>query len=177
MIGYACVSKKNTLFNFYIAPKYLLSGTAVLEKFIKQREIKKAEVATNNPICLSMIMHLQKSIEIDSYLFKDMEEVNQKERDVEFRLAEPDEQERLVNFTIRAHELSEQSKTSLDGWRNYYGDVVSKGVIFVIEKKDEIIGLLEVRTSNLRTKKTSLGVVVENQLRNQEIQKQFVLVI
>jgi len=148
LIGYACVSKKNILHNFYITPKYLMHGTVVLEEFIKQRAIKKAEVDTNNPICLSMIMHFQKSIEIESYLFKDMKEVNQEERDVEFRLAEPDEQERLINFTIRAHKISDTSEASLNGWRNYYSDVVSKGVIFVIEKKNEIIGLLEVRTSS-----------------------------
>jgi len=82
MIGYACVSKKNILYNFYITPKYLMYGTAVLEEYIKQREITKAEVTTNNPMCLSMIMHFQKSVEIDGYLFKNMGQKQQKHQKI-----------------------------------------------------------------------------------------------
>ena len=166
MIGYACVSKRNTLYQFYITPKYLMHGTVVLEEFIKQREIKKAKIGTNNPICLSMIMHFQKSIEIDGYLFKNIEEVNQEERDVEFRLAEPADLEGLLNVQV-ADEEAEEAEASKDWLRTYFGDLISKGVVFVLEKKDEIIGFLEARTSNLRTKTSSLGMAVLPEYRNQ----------
>ena len=167
IVGYACVSEMNSLYQFYITPKYLMHGTAVLGEFIKQREIKKATVGTNNPIYLSLIMHFQKSTEIDSYLFKDMEEVTQEERDAEFRIAELAELERVLNFTVRAYGKSEESKESQDWSRNYYSDCLSKGVIFVLEKEEEIIGILEVRTTNLRTKITTFGLVVLPEYRNQ----------
>lgn len=166
MIGYACVPEKNTLSNFYITPKHSLHGKVVLEEFIKQREIKKAEVTTNNPICLSLIMHFQKSIEIDSYLFKDMEEVIQEERDVEFRQAEPDDLESLVNIQV-ASEIFEGEEASKDWLKDYFDDLISRAAVFVLEKKNKIIGFLEARTSNLKTKTTSLGVVVLPEYRKQ----------
>lgn len=167
MIGYASVSSKNILFNFYITPKYLMYGTVVLEEFIKQRAIKKAEVTTNNPICLSMIMHFQKSIEMDSYLFKDMEDINQEERDVEFKLAEPDDLEGLVDFNISAHGYKDKSEASRGKLRNYCGASIRKGEVFIILKKNTIIGLLEAITFNKGTNLTSLGVVVLPEYRNQ----------
>jgi len=162
-IGYACVSKKHTLYQFYISYKYLMHGTVVLEEFIKQRGTKKAIVGTNNPIYLSMIMHFQKSIEIYGYTFKDTEDVSQKERDVKFRVAETGDLEQLLNLDDDS-EVSEESKKWL---KKYFGDCISKGVIFVLKKNNEIIAYLEVRTSTLRFKITSLGVVVSPKYRNQ----------
>jgi len=166
IIGYACVSKKNTLYTFYITPKYLMHGTVVLDEFIKQRGIEKAMIGTNNPICLSLIMHFQKSIEIDSYIFKNMEEVNEAERNVEFKLAEPADQEGLVNFNISAHGYKDKSEEFRDRLRNYCGNSISKGEVFILLKKNEIIGLLEAITFNKGTKLTSLGVVVLPEYRN-----------
>jgi len=160
-IGYACVSEKNTLYNFHITPKYLMHGIPILEEFIKQREIKKGIIGTNSPICLSMIMHFQKSIEIFGYIFKDMEEVSQEERDGEFRVAKPDELERLVVFSHRVLEAPE------DWLRDYIGNWISRGEFFVLEKKNKIIGTLEVRTSDLNTKTACLGIVVSPEYRNQ----------
>lgn len=163
IVGYACVSKKNTLYQFYITPIYLNHGKVVLEEFLKEREIKKALIGTNDPICLSLIMHFQKSIEIFGYLFKDMVEVNQEERDVDFRVAELAELERILNFHVRAYGAPENT----DGIQNYYSDCLSKGVTFVLEKNNEIIGILEARTYTLGIKLTSFGVVVLPEYRNQ----------
>jgi len=159
-IGYACVSDKNLLYNFYIEPKYLKNGAAILEEFVKQREIKEAEVDTNNPICLSMVMELQKSIAVESYLFKDMEEVIPEERDVAFRLARTDELDRMLNFHQEAYEIAELSEKATEGLSDYYGNCLSTAVIYFLEKDKEVIGILEVRTADTGTKPTSLGVVV-----------------
>lgn len=164
IIGYACVSSKNTLYNFYITPKYLMNGRILLEEFLNQREIKKGLIGTNNPICFSLMMHFQKSIEIYYYTFKDMEEVYQEERDVEFRIAEPEELEQLIGFQIEALEMEEASE---DWFRNYIGHWISRDEFYIIEKENEIIGTLEVRTSDEITNRACLGVIVSTDYRNQ----------
>lgn len=170
IIGYACISRKNTLYQFYITPKYLMHGIVILEEFIKQREIKKGIIGTNNPICFSLIMHFQKSMEIYGYIFKDMEEVTQEEKEGEFRKAEPEELERLIAFqnsALQSSEASEASETSDDWFRNYIGHWISRDEFFVLEKKSKIIGTLEFRTSDLNTKIACLGIIVSKEYRNQ----------
>lgn len=164
VIGYACISRKNVLYNFYITPKYLVHGVLILEEFLRQRDIKKGEVGTNNPICLSLIMHFQKSIEIDSYIFKDMEEVGQEEREIEFRIAQPDEVEALVDFEMGGL----QPSVSVQNWfRTYVRKWISRDGLFVLKNGHKIIGLLEVRTTALNTKIASLGISVLEEFRNQ----------
>lgn len=167
IIGYASVFKKESLLQFYITPEYLNHGTDALGAFIKQNEIKKAFAGTNNPSFLSLIMHFQKSIEIDTYLFKDDVEIQQEERDAEFRLAEINELERLLDFNTKAYPEFEPSEASKESTRKYYADCLNKEVIYALEKNDEIIGILEVRTSTTSPKKTTFGVVVLPDYRKQ----------
>jgi len=169
IIGYACVSKKNTLYQFYIIPKYLMHGTAVLFQFIKQRGIERGYIGTNNTIYYSLMMHFQKSIEIGGYLFKNMEEVNFEERDVNFRLSEQDELMEIVNLQIASEAFEgEKATEEAKNWlRDYFSDLIGKGVVYILEKENEIIGFLEARTANLGTKTTSLGIVVKPEYRKQ----------
>ncbi len=161
IIGYACLTEKNTLYQFYITPKYLMHGTEILEEFIKQREIKKALIGTNNPICFSLIMHFQKSMEIYGYTFKDMEEANLEEKEGEFRVAETKDLERLVSFS---HEILGAPE---DWFRDYIGNWINREEFFVLEKQDEIIGTLEIRTTDLYTQIACLGIVVSPKYRRQ----------
>lgn len=165
-VGYACVSPRNTLYQFYISPKYLNVGTEILGQFIKEKGIKKALVGTNEPIYLSQIMHFQKSVTIDSYIFKDVEEITQEERDVEFRVAELAELEKVLDFTNRVYEITNPSKEDQEWSINYYTDCLRKGVIYILENKEEFIGVLEVRTTDLKPKKTTFGVGILPKYRN-----------
>lgn len=162
LIGYACVTKRNTLYQFYITPKHLMYGTEFLGEFIKQRKINKAVIGTNNPTCYSLLMHFQKTMEIDGYMFKDMVEVASEEKEGEFREGKPAELERLVNFQMLAMNAAEESR---DWFRNYIGSWMQRGDFFVFEKDKEIVGTLEVRTCDVQTKRACLGMIVGEKFR------------
>lgn len=167
LIGYASVFKKNTLLQFYIIPKYLNRGRTVLEAFIAQNKIEKAFVGTNNPMFLSLIMHFQKSVEIDAYIFKDMEEVQEDEREVAFRVAESNELEQILEFNTNSYPDMKPTEESQAWTKKYYADCINNGVIHLLKKESEIIGVLEARTTSKSPKKTTFGFVILPKYRGQ----------
>lgn len=167
VIGYACVSQKITLRQFYILPKFLNYGAKALEQFIQQNEIQQAIVGTNNPICMSLVMQFQQSTEIESYLFKNVEEVTQEERAADFRLAKVEELDQILDFADKAYGSEEVSESRQEWLNEYYLDCLKQDIIFVLEKDNEYIGVLEVRTSTTPPAKTTFGITVSPDYRNQ----------
>lgn len=154
LIGYASVDSENRLLQFFVLPEYLSSGVSLLERFLSEQAITQALIGTNNPIGLSLAMHLQKSVEVDTYLFSDW-------------LDEPIEARPGQLCQAKAHELPKMVDFyhhSMDGpqeWlQGYLGDLIAKGEVFYWAQKDEIMGACEVRRSPSDPNIADLGMVI-----------------
>jgi predicted acetyltransferase len=111
-------------------------------------------IGTNNPICLSIAMHLQQSVKVDSYLFSDFLSVNHPKQNGVFRFAEMEDQKMLVDFY---HQSMGASREWLNG---YLANLVKKKEICLLEENDEILGVCEIRKSESDPTVTDLGMVV-----------------
>ena len=153
-IGYACVNTENCLLQFFLLPNWLQDGVLIFQQFIHQQDIQKAIIGTNNPICLSLAMHFQKSIKIDTYLFSNFINVGVDERIDKPKQARTEEIEKVVDF---CHISMGAPKEWL---RGYVGNLIEKGELFVLENDHEIVGTFEVRKSESNSKVANIGMVV-----------------
>ena len=153
-IGYTCVNDDNRLLQFFVLPDWMQEGVLIFQQFIQQHKIKKALIGTNNPICLSIAMHFQKSIEVDTYLFTDFLKVNIIKKEGVLRSAESENLEKLVEF---CHKSMGGPKVWLNG---YIGNLIDRGEFFVFEDGEEILGTYEVRKSESNNKVASVGMIV-----------------
>lgn len=153
-IGYACVNKNNRLLQFFIVPEWMPEATFVFEQFIRQLNIKEAIIGTNNPMCLSIAMHFQKSVQIEGYLFADflLAKINKKEGTIS--TAKIDHLEELVEF---CHLSTGGPKEWLHG---YISNLITKGEFFVFENEGEILGIFEVRKSKSNPTVADIGMIV-----------------
>ncbi len=158
-IGYACVDDENRLLQFYLNPQWMKFGTAVFEQFVKQMEIKTAMVGTNNPIFLSLALHLQKSITIDTYLFHDALQADMKQQPGTLKIAWEEDLQRLIEF---CHINMGGPKEWLQG---YLSNLISRGEIFMLMDSEEILGTCEVRHSDSNPKVADVGMVVSTDHR------------
>ena len=161
IIGYAGVNNNNVLLQFFVSAQWLEKGRLILEKFLQEKEIKSARIETNNPVCLSLSMHFQKSVVVDGYLFSDMTELVLEEKVGNFRMAELEDLENLVDFS---HRVLEAPK---DWLTDYIGNLIKREEFFLFEKDNQIIGTCEVRTTAINENVASLGIVVSPEYRRQ----------
>ncbi len=158
-IGYACVNDENCLLQFFVLPFWMSEGVSIFKQLIDQQNIASAIIGTNNPICLSIAMHIQKSVKIHTYLFTDALKVENNNKEGAFRIVALQELETIVNFY---HESIGAPK----GWLNdYLGNLVEKSEVFVLINGDEILGACEVRKSESNPKVAGVGVVVSSSQR------------
>jgi GNAT superfamily N-acetyltransferase len=154
LVGYACVDDEHRLLQFYLQPEFLAEGPAAFQQFIEEQKIKKALIGTNNPVCMSLAMHWQKSVLVDTYLFEDYLDKKPDPIDGVLRSAGEAELERLVDF------YQTSMGAPADWLRSYTGDLLSKGEVFVLEQGAEILGACEVRKSAVQPEVADLGMVV-----------------
>jgi predicted acetyltransferase len=153
-IGYACVNDENRLLQFYVTPEWMPEGNAIFEHFVHQQKIKKAIIGTNNPLCFSIAMHLQKSVQIHYYLFSDFLQEKVIEKEGTIKSGKIKDIEKFVDFT---HESTGGPKQWLEG---YLSTLINKGGYFIFENNGEILGAFEVRKSDTYPKTAHLGMVV-----------------
>ncbi len=154
IIGYACVDDDNRLLQFFVLPQWMQEGVSIFKQFILQNEIKTGLIGTNNPVCLSVAMHFQKLVKVDTYLFTALVDGNTTEKEGTLNVAVEDDLERLINF---CHESMGAPKEWLNG---YLSDLIKKGEIFVFEDNDEILGTCEVRKRESEPGVADVGMVV-----------------
>ncbi len=160
-VGYACVNKNNRLLQFFVVPQWLPEGTLVFEQFIHQLNIKEAIIGTNNPLCLSVAMHFQESIQIEGYLFADFLPAKVSEKEGTVSLAKIEQLEKLVEFC-------QQGSGGPSEWLNgYLGNLINKGELFVFEYEGETLGTFEVRTSDSNPNVANIGMIVSPRHRKQ----------
>lgn len=159
LIGYASVDDENRLLQFYLLPAFLQDGLVIFQQFIEQESIKKALVGTHNPIGLSLALHFQKVVTVDTYLFEDHIKVSPPAKEGTMSAATIPELERMVDFY---HHSMNGPKEWLNG---YLGDLLAKGEVFFLEHEGEIRGVCEVRRSANNPQIADIGMVVSPDFR------------
>lgn len=159
LIGYACVNRRNQLLQFYISPEYLPVGETIFKKFLELQNIEKGIVGTNNPIYLSLALHLVKELEINTYLFRKYHDVLIEKKEGNFKQCEIGDIDRLVDFQ---HYSTEADK---DWATEYLGNLIEKKEVFILEQDAEIIGLCEVRKRTTAPAYADIGMVVSPDYR------------
>jgi predicted acetyltransferase len=154
-IGYAAVNSKNQLLQFYIKPRWMNYGPAILGQFIINQKITKAILGTNNPLALSCAMHHQKSISVHTYLFSHYNIHNYEvQNSRKINVSTANDLERLVNFY-------HQSTGGPKQWLNdYLSNLINRSESYFIEENKEIIGTCEVRLSDDNQAIAHIGMVV-----------------
>ncbi len=158
-IGYASVDEENRLLQFYVLPAWMKEGVSIFGEFIDQEKIKNALVGTNNPFFMSMVMHLQKLVTVDTYLFTDLVKTKPIEKKGTLRTAKNKDLENLIDF---CHESMGGPKEWLNG---YLGNLINRGEIFVFENEGQILGTCEVRKSETDSEVADVGMVVSKNHR------------
>ncbi|MFK7925286.1 MAG: GNAT family N-acetyltransferase, partial [Bacteroidia bacterium] len=159
LIGYASVDDENRLLQFYLISEHLQNGAEILQQFIEQEGISKALIGTHNPIALSLGIHLQKEVTVDTYLFEDHLEVSPPEKEGTLRVATLPELEKMVDFY-------HHSMGGPKDWLNaYLGDLLGKEEVFYLEQEGEIRGVCEVRRSTNNPNIADIGMVVSPDFR------------
>jgi Acetyltransferase (GNAT) family. len=154
IIGYASSNEENGLLQFFLLPIWIQDGPEIFHQFIEEAKIKKAIIGTNNPACLSIAMHHQKLVKVDTYLFTNYFDSPIIENEIHVRQTEPDELEKMVDFY---HSSMFAPKEWLNG---YLGNLNSKKELFVLEEGSEILGACEVRKSESDSIIANIGMVV-----------------
>ena len=158
-IGYACVNAENTLLQFYLKPHYLNEGTGIFKTFIQQEKITQAIIGTNNPVCLSLALHLNQSVKVHTYLFEDFLISAPVKQDTEIAIAKRRDLLKLIAFCNYSVGAPEQ-------WlKVYLGDLIDKGEVFMLENADEVVGTCEVRRSASNPNIADLGIIVSPEHR------------
>ena len=154
-VGYTCVNEENTLLQFYLQPQFLNEGAAIFKTFIQQQKITQAIIGTNNPICLSLILHLNQSVQVHTYLFKDFSaSAPTTNQDIAVVMAKSKDLLKLIAFCNYSVGAPEQ-------WlKVYLGDLIEKGEIFILEDAGEVVGTCEVRKSASNPDVADLGIIV-----------------
>ncbi|MBO6621467.1 MAG: GNAT family N-acetyltransferase [Balneola sp.] len=158
-IGYACVDDDNRLLQFFVLSGWLKEGVSIFRQFIHQEEIKNGLIGTNNPICLSIAMHFQKVVKVDTYLFTNFLKVNAVEKKGVLRLGTEEDLEKFVEF---CHQNVGGSKKWLNG---YLSNLIAKREIFVLEDEEQILGTCEIRKSESNPEVADIGMIVSTEHR------------
>jgi len=153
-IGYACVNDENKLLQFFVIPDWNHEGPTIFQKFIKQQSIKSAMIGTNNPACLSLAMHFQTAVKVDTYLFTDVLNVAQNTTKGTFKPVEVQELDMLVGF------YHNSIGAPIEWLNSYLGNLVGKDQVFVLTDGNEILGACEVRKSEGNPNIANVGMVV-----------------
>lgn len=161
VIGYACIGEGNQLLQFYVLPKQMEQGLTIFQQFIKQFQIERGMVGTNNPVYLSLALHFLEKMDIHTYLFEDCFESKVKEKDGIFRKGTAADLEKIVDF---CHYSMGAPKAWLTG---YIGDLIGKGEVFLLENTAVIIGTCEVRKSTAAPAYADIGMIVSPDFRKQ----------
>ena len=153
-IGYACVDSNKTLLQFFVRPFWMKDGVTVFQQFLHQEKVLQGMVGTNNPIFLSLAMHFQKAVEVNTLLFADFFKVPLIEKEGMISLAEKKDQKRLVDF---CHMSVGAPKAWLTG---YLGNLIEYQELFILEQKRDVLGTFEVRKSKSDPTVADLGMIV-----------------
>jgi predicted acetyltransferase len=153
-VGYASVDATDQLLQFYIEKPYLVIAKEILKTFVAKHGISKGMVGTNNPVFMTAALPNTVNIQVDTYLFRDFQEVEMEDKDgvlIEGKNADLDV---LINFYHKSIGADREWLST------YLGERISKKELFYLEHRNIIIGACEVRTSLTNQEIADIGMVV-----------------
>jgi len=106
-------------------------------------------------------MQLQRSIEVEGFLFQDMFDTDIVNKEGDFRQAQPEDLDKLVEFS---HKYLGAPK---DWLKEYIIEWIEREEFFYLEKDGDLIGTCETRTTEVNPNVASLGIVVNANYRKQ----------
>lgn len=163
-IGYACLDDGNRLLQCFIIPEFLNDGPLIFKKLLKETKVNSALIGTNNPVFMSLAMHFQQSMAIDTYLFTDEIEVETTTVEkANLKLAWQDDLDALISFYNNSVGAPE------DWLRGYLGNLIAKGELFFLSDGTDILGTCDVRLSETDMSIADVGMVVSTEHRRKGI--------
>jgi len=159
--GFASISGPGHLMNFYLLPEFLHEGAVIMQQFLKEKELSTAWLWANNQMFFSVAMQLQRSIEVEGFLFQDMFDTDIVNKEGDFRQAQPEDLDKLVEFS---HKYLGAPK---DWLKEYIIEWIEREEFFYLEKDGDLIGTCETRTTEVNPNVASLGIVVNANYRKQ----------
>ena len=161
MVGYASIGEENQLIQFFVLDEFVAKSNAILNAFIKERNISEAIVGTNNPVFMTSALNSAIKVDVHTYLFRALHEVTIKEKEGIFVQCEMEELDRIVHFY---HNTIGASKEWLV---DYLGGYIAKGAIFYLQNGGLIVGACEVRESSSNPKYADIGMLVSPHYRKE----------
>jgi len=175
--GYYAANEEGTLLQFHVALDFqgharTLFDQVLAQEVSSQKGIKQAIVATHDPLYLSLCLDLQKKVAVHTYLYELPPEWAPGEpldEDLDFRAVTVPDLERTVAF----QQACLGSEKDLSQWlRGYSANLMRRGEIFVLCRKDESggtewLGLGEFRKSDSQKGVVDLGMMVHPDHRGQ----------
>ena len=161
MIGYAAIGEDNQLIQYYIIPNLMSKNEDIFKAFLDKMQIKTAVVGTNNPCFLSAALNYTSDVKINSYLFRDGNEVEIEDKEGTIKECQEHDLNRIVDFC-------HSSIGAPKGWLlEYIGDLVNRKEIYFLEHNGDIIGTCEIRKSKTAPEFADIGMIVSPKYRQQ----------
>lgn len=159
LIGYASVDADHQLLQFYLLPDYLSVGENIFEAFLKEKQIKRGIVGTNNPYFLTSALPFVTRMKVHTCLFQQLFESPAIEKAGKLKPVAEADIARIIDF---CHYSIGAPKEWLSG---YIGDLAEKGEVYFLEQGDQIIGTCEVRMSITAPEYADIGMIVSPDYR------------
>ena len=154
IIGYASIDDTDCLLQFYLVESCLHQGNKILLDLARDQQVERALVGTHNPIFLSAILPVHKTLKVHTLLFQDSVAIHSDDSFGHMQLAKEENLDDLVEFY---HVSMDGPKEWLSG---YLGNLIQRSELYFLNKGQEIIGGCEVRKSDSNADYADLGMVV-----------------
>jgi predicted acetyltransferase len=158
-IGYASIDNEGQLLQFYVHFGFLPVAKEIFKKFIAEKEISKAVVGTNNPVLMTASFPSVKMVKVDTYLFREFNEVDMVKKAGTLREGSSSDDKLLIDFYHKSIGADREWLTS------YLGERLERKELFFFSLDTEIIGACEVRTSASNSGIADIGMVVSPEYR------------
>ncbi len=164
VLGYFVVDNDNNLLQFFLKDECLNESSNIFELIKTSKEIKQAFVSTSEPRYLSLCLDNNDGVEINSYLYTEMEAIEFKKplESISSQLANVEDLDRVLVYN---NEMGFKG----DWLIKYCKDLICNHGLILYKIEDKIIGTGEMRPSFSSKSYANLGVTVSEIYRRMNI--------
>lgn len=158
--GYCAVKDDGALLQFFVSAGHASHARALFDHVIAQDAVKRAVVATVDPLFLALCLDVHHKLTVHSYLYEPGVAVEARHPEtpgLDFRAIQAPELDRTVSFQQACLGGDEGSRDWLTA---YSTNLIERGELFILCRADDWIGLGELRRSDTQVGVADLGVMV-----------------